>query len=656
MVGNANVIGGVAGLAALVVALLALWPRRTDADPLATVEYLAAETLRYWEVQAKARRITTPSPAAVSWRWAGPDIAVPATEMQPKLLTKGVVTELRRQLYRRLRQPARIVILGGPGAGKTSGMLLLLLDILRERERGSSEPVPVWLTLGGWNPHTTSLMRWAADSLCQTYRALESSQHGGPGTAEELIRSGHLALFLDGLDEMPAGLRAAALRQLDRDAAGLRLVMTSRSDEFREAISEQRLWTTAVIDVRPVEPAVAKKFLTAEQLGPQRDAWADVAQTLVTDPGGVVARTLTSPLALTLAREAYSGGNPRDLADRPGFATSEDLMRHLLGKSLELAYPDEAERRRAVGWLSWMAQELGGDRDLRWWSIPSWDRLSLSITAVTGGLIVGAIVGGGCALAWGALAGVVGGSITGLGTAIAIALSNGVAPHGVEAIPEDVREVASGRFNWLLLLVLAMAVFGIPAAIAMGPIFGLIVWMSVVFVTGAIIFVAQVGSEPAQPTMGPFDSFRRARRRSVVDLVVGILWGTLLGLVSECPGAGVGALIQLVSGVDHFAVTTSAFVVTSAAGFGWGLRLNVNASLLLQLHQIGWLLRGRPIRFMRFLETALDRQVLRQAGPVFQFRHALLQDYLASLESLPGAGRVIPRAVPPSAPSSRGGR
>ena len=36
-----------------------------------------------------------------------------------------------------------------------------------------------------------------------------------------------------------------------------------------------------------------------------------------------------------------------------------------------------------------------------------------------------------------------------------------------------------------------------------------------------------------------------------------------------------------------------------------------------------------PVRFMRFLEDAHDRNVLRTVGPVYQFRHARLQDRLA---------------------------
>jgi hypothetical protein len=42
--------------------------------------------------------------------------------------------------------------------------------------------------------------------------------------------------------------------------------------------------------------------------------------------------------------------------------------------------------------------------------------------------------------------------------------------------------------------------------------------------------------------------------------------------------------------------------------------------------------RGR-VRLVRLLAGAHQRQVLRQVGPIYQFRHAGLQDYLAGLAS-----------------------
>ena len=50
-----------------------------------------------------------------------------------------------------------------------------------------------------------------------------------------------------------------------------------------------------------------------------------------------------------------------------------------------------------------------------------------------------------------------------------------------------------------------------------------------------------------------------------------------------------------------------------------------------------------PVRLMRFLEDARSRGVLRTVGPVYQFRHARLQDRLAAQEPATGQGPGEPR-------------
>jgi len=60
-----------------------------------------------------------------------------------------------------------------------------------------------------------------------------------------------------------------------------------------------------------------------------------------------------------------------------------------------------------------------------------------------------------------------------------------------------------------------------------------------------------------------------------------------------------------------------------------------------------WLaVRGRlPLHLMGFLDDAHRRGVLRQAGAVYQFRHARLQDRLASRAGLSplGLGKAVRR-------------
>ena len=231
-----------------------------------------------------------------------PDVAVPPQDVQSddsRLFTRGEVTALKQQLYDRLpANRARIVIIGGPGSGKTGAMLLLLIDTLEQRK---NEAVPVWLTLGSWNPRV-SLLKWACETLARDYPGLGSTGLSGRTVAAELLRRGKVSLFLDGLDEMPTGRRRRALNSIERESSDLRVVMTSRPAEYRQALTGGRIYGAAVVETLPLGPAQARDFLLREQLANQRIAWDEVAAFIVRNPQCVAARTLTTPLALTLAR------------------------------------------------------------------------------------------------------------------------------------------------------------------------------------------------------------------------------------------------------------------------------------------------------------------------------------------------------------------
>jgi hypothetical protein len=146
---------------------------------MAAADHLAERALSYWDEQARRQGITPTSPISVRWGIGPSDLApanadllsVEPTHHQsqsgqagggegprlpghtghgsPRSMTQGVITAWYDELYARLGNDV-LVVLGAPGAGKSSALLLLLLEALRRRhdlavENQPGVPVPVWI-------------------------------------------------------------------------------------------------------------------------------------------------------------------------------------------------------------------------------------------------------------------------------------------------------------------------------------------------------------------------------------------------------------------------------------------------------------------------------------------------------------------------------
>jgi MFS family permease len=113
----------------------------------------------------------------------------------------------------------------------------------------------------------------------------------------------------------------------------------------------------------------------------------------------------------------------------------------------------------------------------------------------------------------------------------------------------------------------------------------------------------------------------------VVGLMAGLAVGLVAGLVITLViGSTAGSAIGLTEGL------VLGFTAGPAAGIVGGLMYNRTWSATLAFMQLA-ARRGTPAHLMRFLEDARDRNVLRSVGPVYQFRHARLQDRLAEQAS-----------------------
>ena len=129
----------------------------------------------------------------------------------------------------------------------------LLLELLATL--GAGEPIPVLVSLAGWDPTThPRLHGWLAERLVEDYPSLRAF---GPDVARALAEQGHILPILDGLDELPPARQPDVITALNASLTETdQLMLTSRTREYDIAIAEAHrvLTAAAVIEPEPLTP------------------------------------------------------------------------------------------------------------------------------------------------------------------------------------------------------------------------------------------------------------------------------------------------------------------------------------------------------------------------------------------------------------------
>ncbi|MGH3933118.1 MAG: hypothetical protein ACRDTF_24445 [Pseudonocardiaceae bacterium] len=673
--GDALALLGIA-LAVVGVLPLVMSLRRRAAEPRPVDELadlLARAVSGQWRQEATQRRLLTPEPIPIRWSLSDLDVTGPVTAAVgtpgtpvafPPLPGQAAITEAdlragggRGELHRLYAGLAsgRIVVVGGPGAGKTGAAILLLLDALEHRARIEGPrrariPVPVLLTAHGWDPTTTSVQDWLVGRLAETYPLFQ--RHGGPADAAALAAAAdQVTLLLDGLDEMDKALRSAALQALGD--APFRVVVLTRSKEMVQATSDRWLVGAVAVHLHDVTVADAADYLHRACTGPPPSGWSDLLAHLRSHPKGVLARGLSTPLTLTLLRDTYQPGDVSELLDPTRHRTSADVEHHLIARILPAAYTPRPGRpapryteQQARHTLTFIARQLGTNRDLAWWHIPRWAPaiprvlatglafgLAFGLVFWLGGLVPGLGVRlGSWVVSW--IMSGLGGRVLGSEGWVAGGWVAGWIVFGLGGLVFGLMGWLMGWLvgwrrggepqrvnltNWRVVLsrrVLGQVLAGwIVGGLVFGPSLGFVVGLAVGLAVGLIESSAVEGMP-----LGPREIWRNDRNAGlVVGLVVGLAYTFLLGLVL---GLTVGLMFGLAVGVTYSKTWT-----TSLAWL-----------------QLLCTRRVPVVRLMPFLEDAQKRNILRSVGAVYQFRHAILQDYLASQGT--SASSAVPDASP----------
>jgi hypothetical protein len=441
------------------------------------------------------------------------------------------------------------VIAGGPGSGKSSAAILLILTALRHRrsvpEKARPEvPVPVMFTLHGWDPGTQRARDWLAERLWQAYPLFGGKR--GAGAARGMLDESRIAVLLDGLDEIPEDLRPAVLRALSQQAT-FRLVLLTRSAEMADAAARAMLQGAGAIELQDIAPGVAAGYLIRTQLDPLPHGWHELTSRLRQEPGSPLAQALNNPLMLTLVRDTYRAGDDvsellglRDAAGHP--ASGQEITGHLLDRVLPAAYTqqpgepphryDLATAERALRCIA-TRMNNAGTRDLQWWHVPAWAHAAprVIVTCLATCLVVGLGSGLGTGLrtglvAWlfagleegfrAGLGQLVEGFVGGLVGGLVLGLVLGYVFGRGDKIPKRIAPVRWRqlfRRTPLVLGLLAALLIGVPivrqtwvAGYLFGLVAGLMVWLGSGLVAGM--------SRPGTDSTSPLNTRLMAQRSS----------------------------------------------------------------------------------------------------------------------------------------------
>jgi hypothetical protein len=647
------------------------WAVRAPVTPeqLSAAKGMLAELVaEQWRIEAVLRSLDDPDPIPVQWHVThNPELMDhPAnfggTEVSLSASSEDIAALGDR--FRTLRR-RRLVVLGGPGSGKTTVAVQLVRELLATRTRHDEEPVPVLLSAAGWDTIAfPDIHDWIAHRLAQDYPPLRASQFG-TGIPRLLAVHSHILPVLDGMDELPPPAQAAIIKALNRSMSGTdQIVVTSRTADYIRAVDEggDVLTSAVVIEPEPLEPAVAARYLRRCLPPRPGQQWEQVLDHLSAGrPSTPLADIAGSPFGLWLLRTVYHGPGaaPAVLLDSARFPDAVALRAHLLDQLIaaliDIRPPGKAPsdlfrpRRRhdpaqVRAWLAYLAHLTSGDlRDFMWWrlahetgAVSRTVRFAITavITVVVGltGAVLTAFVGGlrdglTAGLGYGSVAGLVAGGITGLTAGSWSRQQPGFADlHLRGRVPVLVRGLLRGLGRGLPLgfvvgLVMGLVV-GFPEGLPTGLAAGLAVWLTSGLASGFTAWAENPASTGQAST--PLTSWQADRALNLLRAAaIGLTSGAIAGLVTGL-GAGVPNTLSfgLAVGITHAVAFGLGSGLTAGDHHAWMAYLIATS----RLAQAGRL----PRALMPFLDDCHRLGLLRAVGPVYQFRHAELHEHLAA--------------------------
>jgi hypothetical protein len=479
----------------------------------------------------------------------------------------------------------RMVVLGGPGSGKTILALELQAQLLKSRGDGQADQIPVLVNAGTYHPGVT-WASWLAGHLARTYLLPEEP-------VEQLVLNGRILTIIDGLDELGRAGAEALIGQLNifirervarRGDHRPRMVITCREADYQELAWP--LDSATHVEVQTLEPEEVSGYLLENGI----------------EVPDALASVLTSPLMLSLAATIYSPstGSGEPIDDLLRMPDEIAVERHLLAAFLANAY------RRNIAGSSWSFLQAE-----RWLALIGSQMRAHATEGFSWRQIAYALPS--------RLLGLLGGAVTGLALLVTFTIL-GITHHVFGdrmAVGPAIGALAAVSFA--PAIVASSLVGGFNSGAATGDL------LPALSGRRMQLWLLSRRQGTRSRATSPHSDLIQSRRRTVI---AGAAVGVVLAIVAVALDL-VGARVPRDATIVFVCYCVAVFVLCCP----WGSFQLARAWFSLR--------RALPYRLLNFLDDAHMRGVFRSSGWRFEFRNDAVRAYFSDPARLPEVRREI---------------
>ena len=241
-----------------------------------------------------------------------------------------------------------LLILGQPGAGKSTTLLQLTRQLLPMRNSDPEVTVPVVLHLSTWTNESQSIAAWIEQEVSEKYQIPKN-------IGRELVSNQRLILLLDGLDEVRVKSQSVCVQKINQfldDYAPPGIVVSSRVEEYSQIGLRLKLQGAVQLNPLSDHQVLASAAEGRSDSHPllvslkKHDAMMDLAR---------------SPLMLSVMKLSCDDWSEKSLEK---LETSEGAQEQIFEAYVDRMFRNKGKtdqgfsRHNTISWLGWLAEKM----------------------------------------------------------------------------------------------------------------------------------------------------------------------------------------------------------------------------------------------------------------------------------------------------------